>query len=472
MTQTDSQKLSAPRLIRSLVAVIIGSLLLRAAAGAMGENIQFYFNAIREAAQNPNHPLRAIAGAGHVYHISYTLGGIIIGTFFAAELIGAPLFGAWSDRYGRKLFIIFGPLFGAIAVLITSLTTVVWLLIVTRLLEGLSTASNAPSTLGYIAEATAHSPKLRSRVVGFFEVATIGGIAIGFSLGGWLWREFGAPAIVAGIPMTSPAFAINAIIYVASLLVFWLGMHELDERRRSSARTPSASQIWSYYWKIVSSPRVASFAPAWIAINAVLGVWINLTARILTDKTGFGGQLLVGRFDSMAAGNIRALYAVVFVIGILVWSLVFTQWKKTTVMLIGTGGLFLTCAFLYALNHQPSLSSPLVIPLAVLLVVSIMIQSGFTPAALAHLADITEDHATDRGAIMGLYSVFLGLGQFIGAFIGGPFVDWHGADGIVLVTALLGLFAALMLIRLHVQESHMAPPAAQQGKSALQKLEL
>ena len=60
-----------------------------------------------------------------------------------------------------------------------------------------------------------------------------------------------------------------------------------------------------------------------------------------------------------------------------------------------------------------------------------MVQSGFTPAALAHLADITETHNTDRGAIMGLYSVFLGLGQFLGAswaaslLIGGERMAWR-----------------------------------------------
>ncbi len=476
MTQSDPQNPPAPHLIRSLIALVIGSLVLRAAAGAMGENIQFYFNAIHDAAQNPKHPLHVIAGAGNVYDITYTLGGIIIGTFFAAELIGAPLFGAWSDRYGRKLFIVFGPLFGAIAVQITAMTTVVWLLIFTRLLEGLSTASNAPATLGYIAEATSHSPRLRSRVVGFFEIATIGGIAVGFSAGGWLWRHYGSPAIVAGIPLTSPAFALNALIYLASLLILWFGMHEIRDRNRATVTTTSAREVWSHYWKIVSNPRVAGFAPAWIAINAVLGVWINLTARVLTDKRlieqpGIGDQLLVGRFDSLEAGNIRAAYAIVFVVGILVWSISFANWKKTTVMLIGAGGLFLTCVFLFALNHQPSMSAPLVLPLALLLVVSIMIQSSFTPAALAHLADITEDHVTDRGAIMGLYSVFLGLGQFIGASIGGPFVDWRGADGIVVVTALLGLTAAVMLIRLHVQEGHLAPTPAKRGGPVVQKLE-
>jgi MFS family permease len=442
--------------VRSFVALITGSLLLRAAAGAMGENIQFYFNSIHEAAKSLDHPLRTIAGATNVYEVSYTLGGLIIGTFFAAELIGAPLFGVWSDRYGRKLFIIFGPLFGAIAVQITAMTTLVWALLFTRLLEGVSTAANAPATLGYIAEATSHSPKLRSRIIGFFEVATIGGIALGFSLGGWLWRHFGTPNYFLGIPLTSPAFALNAVVYLASLVILWLGLHEVREQNHAPRHVTTARETWSNYFRIIINPRVQSFAPAWIAINAVLGVWINLTARIFTDKSGVTDQLLVGRFDSFQAGNLRAAYAVVFVIGILLWSVLFPQIKKTRVMLIGTGGLFLTCLFLFVINHQPALDAPLVLPMAILLIVSILIQSGFTPAALAHLADITEGHSEDRGAIMGMYSVFLGVGQFLGASIGGPFVDWLGADGIVLVTALLGGVAALTLLRLRAAEMQQA----------------
>jgi predicted MFS family arabinose efflux permease len=97
----------------------------------------------------------------------------------------------------------------------------------------------------------------------------------------------------------------------------------------------------------------------------------------------------------------------------------------------------------------------LVLPLAGLLLLSIMVQSGFTPAAVAHLADITEEHAGDRGAIMGLYSVFLGLGQFLGSSLGGPFVDWLGADGIIVITVLFGLLAAAMLLRLFAQEARL-----------------
>jgi MFS family permease len=454
MSESPVLPASPPHFIRSLAAVIVGSLFLRAAAGAMGELIQFYFNAIHAASLDPSQPLRAIAGAGNVYPISYTLGGIIIGSFFVAELLGAPVLGAWSDRVGRKWFIILGPLFGAVAVLITSVTTVIWLLVFTRLLEGLSTASNAPATLGYIAEATSASPKLRTRIAGLFEVGTIGGIAIGFSLGGWLWRRFGTAAWIAGIPFTSPAFAVDSLIYLASLVVLWIGFHRVKQIRRASAVSSTSSNgTLKRYWAIFRSPRVAGFAPAWIAINAVLGIWINLSARILTDKNGFPHQVLVGHFDSFSAGNVIALYALFFILGILAWSIFFPTLKKTTTMLIGSAGLIVSCLLIFGINHQPALSAPWVLPLSIMLVISIMVQSGFTPAALAHLQDITETHDTDRGAIMGLYSVFLGVGQFLGASVGGLFVDWRGADGMALITGLLGVFAAWLVIRARLSES-------------------
>lgn len=458
MDQTGDRFPPGRSLIRSLIALIAGTLLLRAAAGAMGQNIQFYFNSIHEAATKLDHPLRIFAGAGNVYAISYTVGSLIIGIFFASELIAAPFFGAWSDRYGRKLFIIFGPLFGAIAVQITAMTTVIWLLLFTRLLEGLSTASNAPATLGYIAEATVHSQKLRSRIVSLFEIATIGGAGLGFLLGGLLWRLYGAPAIFAGIPLTSPAFSLNALIYLASLAIMWFGLSEVLEKR-SYSRAATARQTLGHYWEILTNPRVRNFAPAWIAINAVLGVLINITARLLTDKSSFPNQLLVGKFDSVAAGVISFTYLLVFVIGILIWGFFFGYMKKTTVMLIGVGGLFMSCLFLFLINHQPAFNAPFVIPLALLLVIGTMIQSGFTPAALAHLADITEGHTGDRGAIMGFYSVFLGVGQLIGASIGGPFADWRGMDGLIIVIALLGVISAFTLIRLRLIEPGQTPTA-------------
>src|SRR5262245_47959754 len=115
-------------LVRSLFAVLIGTLILRLASQAMGQMLQYYLADIDK----------------YYFSISYTGRGFIIAAFFIPELLGSPVLGALSDRYGRKRFILLGPILGAIAVQITSLTTAIWLLVFTRLLEGLSTASSVP----------------------------------------------------------------------------------------------------------------------------------------------------------------------------------------------------------------------------------------------------------------------------------------------------------------------------------------
>src|SRR6516225_10024469 len=87
-------------LLTSLAAVIMGSLVLRVAAQTMSQMLQFYFTRI----SSEYHPL------------SHTTTGLITASFFITELLGSPVFGAMSDRLGRKLFIILGPLFGIVAV--------------------------------------------------------------------------------------------------------------------------------------------------------------------------------------------------------------------------------------------------------------------------------------------------------------------------------------------------------------------
>lgn len=436
--------LYATGLDRSLASCLVGSFVLRSAAAAMGVMIQFYFEYIDK----------------NVYPVSNTEGGLIIAAFFAAELIAAPIFGAWSDRYGRKLFIILGPLFGVVAVQMTAMTTVIWILIITRLLEGLSTAANAPATLGYISAATAGNPSLRGRVVGFFEVATVGGMAAGLWMGGRIWDVWGSPARFGFIHLTSPAFAVDGIVYLVSLAIFAWGLREahvdVATRQAATSGLTTMRRMWQRYIILLTSPRVLRFVPAWLAVNAVLGVWLNHVGRQLTRSRDFADQLLTGGLSASDAGLVFAVFAVVFAGGILGWGLVLGRIRKTTVMQLGTAGLLVAAASLYAMNHQGSMSAGAVLPLAALFSVGLIVLSGFTPAALAYLADITEHYAGDRGAIMGLYSVFLGLGQFAGAALGGPFADWRGMDGVVVLSALLALVAGATVMHLRRFEAESA----------------
>jgi predicted MFS family arabinose efflux permease len=78
--------------------------------------------------------------------------------------------------------------------------------------------------------------------------------------------------------------------------------------------------------------------------------------------------------------------------------------------------------------------------------------SGATPAALGLLADVSEGFHEDRSAIMGLYSVFLGLGQVLGALVGGLAATWKGIDGLIVATGVLLAIGMVALLNLRAHE--------------------
>ena len=90
--------------------------------------------------------------------------------------------------------------------------------------------------------------------------------------------------------------------------------------------------------------------------------------------------------------------------------------------------------------------------------IGLFVLAGATPAALGLLADMSERFPSDRGAIMGLYSVFLALGQITGSLIGGVAADWRGIDGMLLATLLLLAVAIVPLAQLRSQEHQLEMP--------------
>ena len=122
--------------------------------------------------------------------------GLLAAAFFVAELVLSPIFGVLSDRYGHHRVMQLGPLFGFVAVIITGLTTDLWVLGGTRVLEGASTAASVPSILGFIAMATAHDEALRGKTSARFEAATIAGLGAGIAVAGPMWNVFGPDRVL------------------------------------------------------------------------------------------------------------------------------------------------------------------------------------------------------------------------------------------------------------------------------------
>ena len=380
---------------------------------------------------------------------------LLTGGFYATELTGAIVFGVLADRYGRKVIMLLGPLFGGVAVAMTGMTTHVPVLFVTRLLEGSSTAASIPSTLGFIAAETAEDEKLRGRVVSLFELVSLGGmLAVGPALAGILWDTFGRPA-----------FFLNCAIYGLAFLLYAYGVHEVPRNRQADLAPVAPPQRKSIsgisrYLRMATNRKVLLFAPTWLAINAILGLWALQAPLLLKGNVYDPGQFLMQGISATSIGFGEAVLAVVFGAGILFWGLVYARFRRTTMMLLGVGAFVVMTVDILAINHLGGTSTNLLAGLGVVAVVSLFVMSGATPAALGLLADVSEGFEEDRSAIMGMYSVFLGVGQVIGAAVGGLAASWKGIDGLIVATAGLLVIGIIALLNLRAHEGSMVADSA------------
>jgi len=364
--------------------------------------------------------------------------------FYSAELLAAPVFGALSDRYGRKPFMLLGPIFGGVAIQLLGITAIIPVFVLVRVLEGFSTASSAPATLGYISAQTAGSDRLRGRVMGFYEAATVVGLASGAAVGGRLYEQFG-----------TGGFSLIALIYLLSLLLF------LGVKRHGRLAPPRESDHRGLLQRLLNR-RIMRFAPAWLAANAVLGAWLN-QGPYLAAGAPDPGQFLMQQRGPGEIGMATLTFGVVFTLGAITWGYIMPVIGRQATLLWGVAGLGFTSVALWALNSlgQEPRRLMMVTPLLLLVVVGIFIESGFTPAALTYLAEIAEEQAQDRGAVMGVYSVLLSVGQLAGTAAAGPFALAAGVNGLIILTGLLtliALFTVLLLGREEKQHSRRLQP--------------
>lgn len=414
---------------------------------------------------------------------------LVIECFYISELLLAPLVGVMSDQRGRKPFMLYAPLVGAAAALLLAgtsflfptpnlntnnftmeLVAILLLVMVGRLLEGSAAALNAPSNLGYLTDTTVGNEKLRVRVLTAYEVVTISGIALAIPFGGLIWSLIGRAGFFVAV-------AVYALCYI--VIALWM--------KESLVRTHAAGSHGSIreYKQILTNKRIFTFVPAWLAINAMIGAWLTLSLILLAYPTNicrvavqkvtedikpavqvfadnycaihpgelnadarFPNQLLHGGFLPAEASYIVGGFGLIFILGMGIWTVFVPKMRRTSVMIFSLGGLFVSCVtllFVNALGNNPLTISDsarnelwFLVPIAF---VSIVVMSGFTPAALTHMAAISETIPGKRGAVMGLYSVLLGVGQLFGVFIGGLFVDWQGFSGLMIYSLILAMVA-------------------------------
>jgi predicted MFS family arabinose efflux permease len=275
-----------------------------------------------------------------------------------------------------------------------------------------------------------------------FEAATLAGLLLGFVIAGPLFEAFGPTAFLA-----------NAVVYGVSFAIYKLGVPAHAEPE-PAARGHDPDEGLHRYLRILRGSHVWLLAPTWIAINATLGLYTSQTLFQLVREPDprFSSQHLMGGFDPLQVSAGLAIAGLLFFAGLFYWGGKFKSMRRTSIIIYGIvgGAVMLTAGA--AINHVGANPLPLLLVLVAIAAAGLFVLAGATPAAIGLLADMTEAYPEDRGAIMGLYSVFLGLGQIVGSIVGGVAAQAAGLDGIFVASLILLAIAFLPISRLRRYE--------------------
>jgi DHA1 family tetracycline resistance protein-like MFS transporter len=153
------------------------------------------------------------------FNANQTTTGILIASYAVMQLIGAPILGRLSDRFGRRpvlLLSVFGTFLGF---LLLGFANALWMLFASRILDGL-TGGNLSVAQAYISDVT--DAKDRSKGLGLIGAAFGLGFIIGPVTGGLL-SQWGYAV---------PAFAAAAISFINLILIYaWLPESLTEEKR-------------------------------------------------------------------------------------------------------------------------------------------------------------------------------------------------------------------------------------------------
>jgi multidrug resistance protein len=192
---------------------------------------------------------------------SATTVGILIAAFSIAQLASAPLWGRFSDRYGRRPALLSGLLVSAVAYVIFAYASTLWLLLLSRVVQGLG-GGTIGVVQAYVADAS--DPKDRAKSLGWLSAATSFGAVVGPAIGSALihWGRH-APGIASAI------FCVLVSVFAGIYL------RESREESLSSGEHGILAETGSgAIWSVISRPKEPAQRLIWIyaiAIGAFYG---------------------------------------------------------------------------------------------------------------------------------------------------------------------------------------------------------
>jgi MFS transporter, DHA1 family, tetracycline resistance protein len=387
--------------------------------------------------------------------------GLLVASYAAAQLIGAPILGRLSDRYGRRpillislagtfvgfiLLALAAPLGKLIAngvlvqILPASITAlenaaIIGVLFVSRILDGL-TGGNITVAQAYITDVT--DTKSRAKGLGMVGAAFGLGFILGPATGGFFSRW----------GFAVPAFAAAGLAFTNMLSVFlWLPESLTPQRRAQLMGQTRPSFSFRALWTALTRPRVGPLLH--------IRFFFGLASATFQTVFALWGQARLG-LDAQTTGYVLAYVGVLVVLvqGVFIGRLT-ARFSETQLILWGSA---LMAVSLVAWAIVPNLAWLLVvlIPLSVATgVLNTVISSALTKAV----------YPEEVGGTLGLLTSAESLSRVIAPVMAGVLLGSVGAWAPGVVAALIMVWELRFVIQRLVRRPDPPLPARVRGDS-------
>ena len=363
--------------------------------------------------------------------------GIIFGSYSAARTLLMPSVGIFSDRYGRRRFILGGLLLFTLTSPLYVLASDPLELIAVRFVHGIAGAMLMPVAMAAIGDL---SPQGREGfVMGSFTSAFFAGLGFGPLIGGFMRDQYSMAAAFYGMGLLSFA----ALVFVALALPRQMPGRSGSEEDPSTPRQGSG-QASSGQGK---GRGEEGKAPKNVLSDPALS---GLLFFRFTRAVGIGLVWVI-----MPLHAVKALGISAFEVGILlsVNTFVTTFLQSPAGHLsdrVGhrwslSAGSTLACAATAYIAWAGTFKELLLASLALGLAGALIVPSG---SALA----VSLGRTRGMGRTMGHYNSSLSLGTMLGPVIGGALLDYGNVNTVFVTGAILGFLGWMAVVLLYPAE--------------------
>ncbi len=341
--------------------------------------------------------------------------GWLVAVYALMQLIFAPIWGALSDRVGRKPILMLGIVGYAVFLILFGLATQFWMLFLARSLAGILSSATYPSMMAFISDSTA--PEDRGGGMGKLGAAMGLGVILGPGIGGWL----------AGDSLSRPFFIAAAMAVVTLILVAIFLPESLppEARQQTKVRTVNVKALWT-------------------ALHSPIGILFGMAFLMsfgLTSFEGIFGLYALHKFSygTEQVGTIMVVVGLVSagVQGLLTGPLTKKWGEPFVIKLSMLGSVIGFLLMLTAVNYA-----------------TVLLTTGFFVLTVALLRPavaslISQQTSMGQGIALGLNNSFMSLGRIIGPLGAGYLFDINinlpYLGGAIIM--LLGFFVSLIWVR-------------------------